>query len=270
MRRQIIVLVSAVAMVLPALVACARGSSQPPGPTGIERLRRDATGELHVMWDQESGKPAFIRGRIRLWPIDLRGKADPAAVALAFVGYYGEAFGLKDAKAEVELEEVVAEEPWTTQVTLRQMYQGVEVYNARMRVYVGGDGQEVVMVSNGFVPGIALANVKPRLSAHQALTAARVALPKGELTCAPKLVVYPGASGERSGASATLAWLVELRDETTRVRNVYVVDGIEGVVLDVLARPYGQHGHEGDLFGQDGCVRPDGLKEGNVAETWDH
>lgn len=170
MRRRIIVLVSAVAMVLPALVACARGSSQPPGPTGIERLRRDATGELHVMWDQESGKPAFIRGRIRLWPVDLRGKADPAAVALAFVGYYGEAFGLKDAKAEVELEEVVAEEPWTTQVTLRQMYQGVEVYNARMRVYIGGDGQEVVMVSNGFVPGIALANAKPRLSAHQALT----------------------------------------------------------------------------------------------------
>jgi len=122
-------------------------------------------------------------------------------------------------------------------VTLGQVYEGVEVYGAYVKVHLSADGQEVVAVSNGFVPDVRVPDVQPDISADQALAAARMALPHGTLISGPELVVYPGR-GETPGASAKLAWLVELRDDAIPVRNVYVVDAIEGDILDVLDRLY--------------------------------
>jgi len=70
-----------------------------------------------------------------------------------------------------------------------------------------------------------------------AAAAARKALPNGILLSGPKPVIYPGR-GERPGASAKLAWLVELRDDVIPARNLYVVDAIEGTIRDVLDRIY--------------------------------
>jgi|GEM_PF-1414278 len=240
MKRRIVVLLTVVLMVLATFVSSSPGFSQPPTPPGIEKLRQDADGEVEITWNPSIGTPSFIRGRIPLQPAYLKEKADPATVALSFVEYYGEVFGLRDPRAELEAVEFVTDELGMTHVTLRQVYQGIEVYNAQMKVHLSADGKEVVAVSSGFVPGIALPSVKPQVSADQALTMARTALPKGELTSGPNLVVYPGATGGRSGASARLVWLVELRDDWPPADNVYVVDATEGIIVDVLNRLYQQ------------------------------
>lgn len=228
-----------VILVLLMLLLCSSsGFSAPPDPGRIKNLEQHTIGGLDITWDQQSGNPSFIRGRIPLWPADLKEMADPGTLALAFVGRYREVFGLKDPEAELEVVESVTDELGMAHVTLRQVYQRVEVYNAQVRVHLSADGKEVVAVSNGFVPGIALPNAKPQVSADQALTTARMALPKGELTSGPKLAVYPGATGKRSGASARLAWLVELWDDWPPADNVYVVDATAGTILDVLDRLY--------------------------------
>jgi len=239
MKRRIVVLLTVVLMVLATLVSSTPGFSQPPIPPGVEKLRQDAGGEVDITWDPESGNPSFIRGRIPLRPADLKEKADPATAVLTFLGRYGEVFELEDPKAELEVVESVTDELGMTHVTLRQEYQGVEVYNAQIKVHLSADSQAVVAISNGFVPDIRLLDTRPRVGADQALAAAQKALPKGTLLTDPKLVVYPG-SGKAPGASARLAWLVELRDDLVPARNVYVVDATEGGILDVLDRLYEQ------------------------------
>jgi Zn-dependent metalloprotease len=237
-RRRLLVLAVVLALLVP-LASSNPGLAGPPSP-GIEKLKQDAGGDVEITWDAESGNPSFIRGRIPLQPTMLAEGTDPATVTMVFVGRYAEVFGISDPSNELQVVQSEEDVLGMTHVTLRQVYQGVEVYNAQMKVHLSAGGREVVALSSGFVPGIALSTVDPQVSADQALAIAERALPSGELAADPKLTVYPGAGSNRPGVLAHLAWLVELRDDSIPERNVYVVDAIDGNVLDVLDRLYEQ------------------------------
>ena len=256
MKRRTVVLLTVVLAMLAMLVFSSPGLSQPPTPPGVAQLRQDAGGEVAITWNPRTDTPSFIRGRIPLSVVGLRSEGGLATTALASVDRYADLFGVRQTSEELNVIQTDVDALGMKHVTLGQVYQGIEVYDAYMKVHLSADGQEVVAISSGFVPDIELPDTQPRISPDQALAAARKALPNGTLLSGPKLVVYPGA-GETPGASAKLAWLVELRDDSIPVRNVYVVEAIDGTMLDVLDRLYEQTGSQGIMASQsipDSCL----------------
>jgi len=239
MKRRAFVVLTVVLTMLITAVSSTPGYSQPPLPVGIERLRQDAGGSIDLTLNPLTNRPSFIRGRIPLSAVGLKseGKADPETVALAVVDRYADIFGIKQATSELNVVQTIVDDLGMTHVTLGQVYQGVEVYNAQMKVHLSADGHEVVTIGNGFVPDIQLPDTQPRIGADLALELAQKTLPGGVLVSGPRLVVYPGTD-EAPGISAKLAWLVELRDDALPARNLYVLDAAAGTILDVLDRLY--------------------------------
>jgi Zn-dependent metalloprotease len=166
--------------------------------------------------------------------MSMQSEDDATAAALAFVERYGDLFGVRDASDELVVAQSDVDALGLTHVSFDQVYRGVEVYGAHVKVHLSADGREVVAASSGFVPQIVLREIHPRLNAEEALANAQQALPNGALVADPKLVVYPGE--EAPGPSAHLAWLVELRDDGVPARNVYVIDATRGSILDILDR----------------------------------
>ncbi|MEJ2731992.1 MAG: M4 family metallopeptidase [Anaerolineae bacterium] len=234
MKKQLAVL-STVALVLLVLLAFgAPGLSQSPPPPALDRLRQDADGEVEITWNPATGTPSFIRGSIGL--PGMRGEGDEVLASRAFVERYTDLFGVRNASDELVAVQTHVDALGMQHVTFQQVYQGVEVYGAQMKVHLSANGQEVVAVSSSFVPGIALAELRPRVTAGEAFASAGRALPDGALVSGPKLAVYPGPEGD--GSFARLAWLVELLDNTVPARNAYVIDAAEGGMVDVLDRLY--------------------------------
>lgn len=236
MKKRIVALSTVVLVVLATLVFGAPGLSQSPPPPALEQLRQDAGGEVEITWNSRTDTPSFIRGGIPISGVSVQTKGDASAAALAFVERYADLFGVRDASQELTVVKSDVDALGMRHVTLNQVYQGVEVYGAHMKVYLSADGQEVVATSSGFVPEIALSDTQPRITAEEALANAHQALPNGTLVADPKLAVYPGE--ESPGPSAQLVWLVELRDNALPARNVYVINAADGNILDVLDRLY--------------------------------
>jgi len=163
-------------------------------------------------------------------------KGEASVAALAFVERYADLLGVQDASQELNVVKTDVDALEMRHVTFDQVYLGIEVYGAHMKVHLSANGQEVVAVSSGFVPEIALSDTQPRITAEEALANAHQALPNGTLVADPKLAVYPGE--ESPGPSAQLVWLVELRDNALPARNVYVINAADGRILDVLDRLY--------------------------------
>ncbi len=234
MKKRIVVLSTVVLVLLAILAFGVPGLSQSPPPPALDKLRQDAGGEVEITWNSRTGTPSFLRGSIPLPGI--QGEADESQASRAFVERYADLFGLRNASDDLAVVETYVDTLGMRHVTFQQVYQGVEVYGAQMKVHLSADGQEVVAVSSSFVPGIALAETRPRVTAEEALAGAGKALPNGVLGSDPELVVYPGPRGD--GSSARLAWLVELLDNAVPARNVHVIDAVEGDMVDVLDRLY--------------------------------
>jgi len=235
--KRFVALSTIVLVVLAALVIARPAVSQPPIPPALGQLRQDAGGEVEITWNPLTGTPSFIRGRIPLSAIGVDSWVKPSTAATTLMDRYASLFGVRQASSELKVMRDETDARGMRHVTLQQVYQGIEVYGGSVRVHLSADGQDVVAVSSGFVPDIHVPDTLPRIPADQALAAARKALPNGILLSGPKPVIYPGR-GERPGASAKLAWLVELRDDVIPARHLYVVDAIEGTIRDVLDRIY--------------------------------
>lgn len=236
MKKRIVVLSTTALVLLAILVFATPGLSQSPPPLALEELRQDAVGEVEITWNSNRGTPSFIRGSVPLEGVSIQGKADEALALLAFVERYADLFGVQNASDELIVVQAFVDTLGMRHVTLHQVYQGVEVYGAHMKVHLSAAGQEVVAVSSSFVPGIALDDMRPLVTAEEALVGAHKALPNGVLVYGPQLVVYPGQGSD--GPSARLTWLVELLDNAIPARNVYVIDAAEGDMVDVLDRLY--------------------------------
>ena len=234
MKKRILVLSSVVLVLLVILAFDVPGLSQSPPPTALDKLRQDADGEVEITWNSRTGTPSFIRGSIPL-PV-IQGETDEVLASLAFVERYAGLLGVRNASVELAAVETYVDNLGMRHVIFQQVYQGVEVYGAQVKVHLNAEGQKVVAISSGFVPGIALAEPQPHVTAEAALAAVSRALPDGALASGPGLVVYPGQGG--GGSPARLAWLVELLDNAVPARNAYLIDAVEGGMVDVLDRLY--------------------------------
>ncbi|MBX7233932.1 MAG: M4 family metallopeptidase [Caldilineales bacterium] len=210
-----------------------------PLPPDVGQLRADAGGIVEITWNPLVNTPGFVSGVI---PLDLVGlsqgeRPDPNTTAFGILDRYATIFGMVAPAQELRVEQTDVDEIGMTHITMQQIYQGVEVYNATVKVHLSADGQSVAAIGNQYVPGIQLSSVQPAVTADDALAMAHQALPGGKLLAAPVLVVYVRLM-ENPGATARLAWIIELRDDAIPSRNVYVIDAQTGDINDVLDRLY--------------------------------
>jgi Zn-dependent metalloprotease len=166
-------------------------------------------GDVEVTRDPATGAVTFLRSRH-----GLESGADRAAMAaspeLVFQARKVDAIGM-------------------VQIKLKQVYQGVPVYGAEVRVHYAADGQTVRALNGRFIPNLA---VQPQatIGRDEAVAIVRSVQPDGELWEEPMLRIYSGhidptVSGDH------LAWLIRIFDEKEPSRNLYVVDAHTGEVL---------------------------------------
>lgn len=230
-RRTVLYVVLSV-VVLSSLLLNGSSTSASPRAQAIPQ----ALGEVEITWDAGTNTPTFLRGHMPL-PVSIQSaQADVAGAALAFVEQYRALFGVTSVQNELLTVQSQVDELGLQHVTLQQIHQGVEVYNALMKVHMNLTAGEVIAASSGFVPNITLPSVEPQIGITTAVQFAQSLLPGGMLQGRPTLVVYPGSGSGRAATAARLVWLVELSDEAVPARNIYVVDAINSEWVDVIER----------------------------------
>jgi bacillolysin len=221
---------------LMVLVLNVPGHSQPVPPTSLDQLRDDANGEVEIIWNSRTNTPSFIRGSFPVTQLLSVNASDESLAALMFIEQYLDIFGVSDTSQELIITESYTDEIGMRHVAFQQVYQGIEVFGARMKIHLNPENRDVVAASSGFIPNLSVGSVTPKLSVEEVLPVVYNALPNGMLFSEPRLVVYVNVSSIGLADSAKLAWLVELSDNSIPARNVYIIDAESGNILDVFNR----------------------------------
>ncbi|MEZ4634293.1 MAG: hypothetical protein R2873_13115 [Caldilineaceae bacterium] len=153
MKKRIVVL-SSVITVLMALVLFSQ-----PGfhnrRLELRNLLRQQTGsDVEITWNPITDAPSFLRGSIPVVGVAAQDADSAASAAFAFAEQYAALFGLRYASQELGVTQNNVDALNMRHVTFQQMYQGVEVYGAQMKLHFSADGQEIVAVGSSIVPGI--------------------------------------------------------------------------------------------------------------------
>jgi bacillolysin len=206
------------------------GFSQKSGPAPTDKITQDSTGQVLIVWNPSQNTASFVSAKVEAETFASPGLHNPSDLALAFINNYAGLFGVKSASEELKVMQPKTDSLGMTEISLQQVYNGVLVYGAVMKVHLASDGQTVVAASSDFIPDVNVANTTPAISVDQALATAQKALPKGKSLSAPQLVVYAGSALEPI-KQASLAWVVDLLDNSLPVRNLYFIDAIQGGIL---------------------------------------
>lgn len=217
------------------LLASTLTSTPATAAAPIERLRADAVGDVEVTYNPVTGTPSFILGQLPFAKMGVSTTDSPTAAASATLSRYASLLGINQVSSDLQMKDVSTDEFAITHVTLQQVYQGVKVFGAYVSVHLR-NGDAVEAITNGYVPNLKIANVKPSIAAAQALALAQKALPSGSAQGDPQLVVYPSLTRAPEGVavSSELAWVIELTSDSAPARNDYVVDAHTGGLVDVI------------------------------------
>lgn len=213
-----------------AAVSCARG----PKAVSVAALAQDAQAPMAVTYNPLTGRPSFVRGRIPVTVFGLRPADTSQAVGYGFMQRYAALFGIDSAARDLQYVDSRVDALGMRHMTLKQVYQGVEVYAATVSVHLAPQGGLIAAVSSNVVPNVHAPTTQPAISEDSARAIAGKQLPHGA-PVSSRLVVYPG---QRRASKADLAWMVEVRDDSIPARNEYVIDASRGKILDILDRLY--------------------------------
>ncbi|MEZ4301715.1 MAG: M4 family metallopeptidase [Polyangiaceae bacterium] len=198
-----------------------------------ERLQPESLAPVEVLKHADRPTARVVVGEFPVSRLGLRAGAPAEEKARAFLDRHGEVFGPRNATTELTLMEDITDELGLHHVTLGQEYDGIEVYNAIVKVHFSADGEQVEYVSSDFVPGIDLATTTPAIDAARAVSSAHREMRSGKLSAAPKLFVYGGS--ERAVMSPRLVWVVDLTNEAAVDTVRYFVDAETASVVDEIS-----------------------------------
>jgi Zn-dependent metalloprotease len=159
--------------------------------------------------------------------------AAPAVKAKEVLDEYGELFGLST-PSELGHAQVTTDQLGMTHVSFTQIAAGVPVFAGGIGVHFSRDGKAVNFISGTPIPDVSVAHGQAKLSSDEAVEIAEQALPNGKLAQAPTLQVYAGLPPYTSGPNARLSWFVWLIDESGQESKEYVVDAVDGKILDTV------------------------------------
>ncbi|TFG39803.1 MAG: hypothetical protein E4H44_01415, partial [Candidatus Aminicenantes bacterium] len=186
-----------------------------------------------VVVDQATGNPRLVR---LAGPRPVPDGDTAAAKALDLLERHAPVFGLTEPSRELEAVRILSDPLGGEQAVFRQVYHGVPVFGATLRVHFDGDGA-VSIVNGTVVSGIDLDPV-PTIDARAAEAAAVRHLEKQrgqkmenlDVEPADLVVFREGLVRGRPGANH-LAWQVEI-SETPDLREVLYLDAHDGRLLD--------------------------------------
>ncbi|RRR78641.1 MAG: hypothetical protein EI684_00100 [Candidatus Viridilinea halotolerans] len=118
----------------------------------LTRLQQDAVGELEIVWNADTNTPSFVSGAIPVAAVSLQADTSPEAIALDFAQAYAGLFRLQQADRELVVLASEQDNLGMDHVTLQQVYAGIPVHNAVMRVHI--HGQTIVAAANGVIPDL--------------------------------------------------------------------------------------------------------------------
>jgi len=185
-------------------------------------------------WNSNTNTPSFVSGIIPLAPSIQSANIDIVTRAQAFLTAEGAIFGITNAADELVASKRINDQLGLQHVTFQQVYQGIHVYNAQLRLHMNQSGDAIVAMSSGFIPNISLATVEATQSVDAAVARAQGLLPGGTLVEAPQLTIYPGGGSRIAVDDVRLSWIVTLYDTTIPTRNMYVIDASNGQVIDLI------------------------------------
>jgi bacillolysin len=240
-RRPVWLVVSlGLATALSAAVSC----TPAPKPVSVATLAQAAQADIAVTYNPLTGRPSFMRGRIPVAVTGVLPTDTTAAVAFGFMRRYAALFGIDSTGKDLRLVDSRVDRLGMRHVTLRQVFDGVEVYGATYSIHLAPRSGEILAMSSNLVPAVRAPTTAPAISEDSARAVARSQLLRGAVASS-RLVVYPG---RRRASKAHLAWLVEVRGDSIRrgagrvdtipARHDFLIDAGRARILDVLDRLY--------------------------------
>ena len=155
-----------------------KAAAVPMQRAAIDRLRAQ-TPDLAATFDNATGVTRTLYNQTGYLTEASADKATPLEIGLAYMGKNLSAFGLTQGDlANWEItDEVYSQVTGAHHIYLRQLYQGIPVYNAQLHFNINREGR-LISINNAFVPSIASADksARPALSAAEAVAAATLHL----------------------------------------------------------------------------------------------
>ena len=203
----------------------------------IQRLKDATGGTAQVSVHAATGVARFVR----LVPgsLALSGPT-PERRAADFFERHGAILGISDAATELGAAEVRVDTYGATHVTLNQVYRGIPVFAAVVRVHFDGAGR-LTVVNGTFVPGIAVAPRPVRTRDEAAAIAITDVLSRLERTPlalvearSNRLVIFRSGLVQRVAGRDHLSWMVEAGNGHD-VRETLFVDAHSGKIVERIA-----------------------------------
>jgi len=216
----------------------------PPPPTDqslVDQLEQVTEGKMHISYHAGTGKVRFISTdperpipRLGTLPADIQ----PEQAARAFLGSYGQLFGLTDQAKELAVMRARVADNGRSIVRFQQAYKGVPVLGGELIVRM--DSGKNVMSANGEVSPDLQVNTVPTISKEQARQQALETVAKNYqysvetlTTTEPELWIYdPALIGAPGPRITSLGWRIQVQPvELLPFRELVLVDAQHGFIV---------------------------------------
>ncbi|MFW6097481.1 MAG: M4 family metallopeptidase, partial [Chloroflexota bacterium] len=215
-----------------------------PRQDALERLQADSGGQANVSHNSATGVASFVR-----LPHDgglaLTAGLSAEAEARAFLAAYGAAFGVQDPDRQLQLVDERRNLAGHTQLSYKQVHEGVDVFAGMLRVQLDGSNR-VVSANGAFVPGIKV-DTTPSLTAETAMTRAvahvqqqmDVENASTELAALnTHLYLFREGLVQRIAGDVRLVYEVEVANSDVTVREFVYVDAHNGAIVEQITGIY--------------------------------
>ena len=242
---RLISLAVVLAITLYAVPALAEEGVQIVDPDGIQRLQEEHAGQVQIHIDRATGVASFVRmPRAEDGNGGANGASvsrNPQEIATEFLRAHGSIFGIQDADRELSLVASESDALGSTHLSYQQLYQGIEVFGALLRVHV--DRQGNVSVANGtFVPQIKISAVASIDAESAAQIAVRRVLAKhgqrnvstGIAAIAHKQYIFRTGLAQNIVGRNHLVYEVEVANPRLTVHEFVYVDAQSGAIVDQI------------------------------------
>ena len=204
-----------------------------PIESGLELLAADTDGNAIISINNATQVVSFVRLANARLDLSLAPDASSEAKAIAFFERYGDAFGIQNVAEELLHLSTKTDAAGGNHVSWQQVYQGVPVYAAILRVHFDADG--ILTAVNGtFLPKINL-NPTPQLSADAAANIAIDAIgANGLLVANSSLQVFRTGLVQNIAGSDHLVYEVEVANNEHTIREFVYVDAHNGRIVEQI------------------------------------
>lgn len=202
----------------------------------LDLLYQDSANKVEIVWNSQLTTPSFIRGHFLAPTSFRRSPFNVHLIARQWLNRYAALLGIASVDQELVFVDAETDHLGQHHLTFQQVKQDVQVYNSLIRLHFDPTGEQLLALTNSFIPSRYLPAVEAKITNEQAKAQAQLALPDGKLVDQAELVIWVDQTA--ASPMGEVVWLVKLWDATRFINNVYVIRASDGTILDVWERIY--------------------------------